>query len=83
MKCFKGIVQFPEICYTEPGIYNYTIQEITPSNKCWKTDSCVYHVRVTVEKDSNGRLATNVKYLNGFPTFINRYCPPKCSFKCR
>jgi hypothetical protein len=32
MKCCMGTVEFSEICYTKPGIYNYTVRELQPRN---------------------------------------------------
>jgi len=76
MKCYEGAVEFPEICFTEPGKYTYTIREITKPNKCWLTDSNEFRVIVTVAENKNGCLTAVVEYLDGIPEFTNIYCPP-------
>jgi len=82
MKCCKGTIEFPEICFTEPGRYTYTIREITQPDKCWITDISEFRVTVTVAENSNGCLNAVIEYLDGAPEFVNRYCPP-CTKKCR
>ncbi|MCL2694442.1 MAG: hypothetical protein FWE60_05000 [Oscillospiraceae bacterium] len=77
MKCGKGTVEFPEICFTEPGKYTYTIRETTQTNECWLTDNREYRVVVTIAENSNGCLTAVVEYLDGVPEFVNRYCPPR------
>jgi pilin isopeptide linkage protein len=78
MKCCTGTIEFPEICYTEPGKHTYTIREISQPNPCWLTDKREYRVVVTVSESNNGCLSAVVEYLDGHPKFVNRYCPPKC-----
>jgi pilin isopeptide linkage protein len=81
MKCYKGIVEFPEICFTEPGKYNYTIRETTQTNQRWVTDDRIYRAIITVTENKNGSLTAVVEYPDGFPAFVNRYCPPVCCCK--
>jgi pilin isopeptide linkage protein len=83
MKCFKGVVEFPKLCFTAPGEYRYTIRELTESNRCWLTDNRVYHVIITITENRDGRLEAEVKYPCGEPKFVNRYCPPECCCCCR
>jgi pilin isopeptide linkage protein len=78
MKCQKSIVEFPEICFTEPGKYNFTIRELSESDNCWFTDTREYRVTVTVTENENGCLNAVVEYLDGHPEFVNEYCPPIC-----
>ena len=69
-------INFPAITYTSPGIYSYTVKEITPPDAHWKTDDRVYRVIVTVTDNGDGTLAASVDYPDGFPEFVNTYCPP-------
>jgi pilin isopeptide linkage protein len=71
-----GVITFPLIPYTAPGIYHYTIQEITPTGDGWTTDSTVYPVVVTVTDDSQSQLIADVTYPDGQPTFVNIYAAP-------
>ncbi|MCL2377581.1 MAG: hypothetical protein FWC77_00485 [Defluviitaleaceae bacterium] len=75
MQC-RNII-FPALTYTSPGIYSYTVKELTPSDVYWKTDDRVYQVIVTVTKNKEGALEANVDYPDGYPKFVNIYhCPP-------
>ena len=66
-------VNFPELTFTSPGVYLYTIKELTPSGDRWKTDRRVYRVVVTVTKDECGDLVAKLDYPDGFPKFVNKY----------
>jgi len=73
---------FPALTFTSPGIYTYTVKELSPSDDEWKTDDRVYRVVVTVTVTGDGTLAASVEYPDGKPRFINKYkcdCypPPK------
>jgi len=89
MKYCKNI-NFPALTFTSPGIYSYTVKELTPSNERWETDDRVYSVTVTVVDIGGGNLSASVDYPDGFPKFVNIYDgqPPKpphnpCKyFKC-
>ena len=79
---------FPEIAFTTPGVYVYTIKELTTSDENWETDPRVYRAVVTVTDNGTGELEANVDYPDGFPVFINMYRQPeppskvcKCFYK--
>ena len=80
MKCQN--INFPALTFTSPGIYSYTIKELTPSDMNWKTDSRVYRAVVTVTANGDGTLDANVDYPDGFPKFVNIHSslppPPPC-----
>ena len=81
MKCHCNI-NFPALTFTSPGVFTYTIKELTPSSERWSTDKRVYRVVVTVTEDGDGNLAAQLSYPDGFPKFVNKYCwpppPPPC-----
>ena len=70
-KC--GAFQFPHLTYDEPGIYEYTLRELTPSGDGWTTDDRVIRLIVTVVDDGHGNLVATIEYPDGFPTFTNTY----------
>jgi len=83
----NGVVTFPALTLSAPGIYNYTITESTPSGNGWTTDTTSYPVVVTVTDDGTGTLTAEVSYPNGTPSFVNTYssgssnnccCTPCC-----
>ena len=84
-KCEQRIV-FPKLEFTMPGVYRYTIKELTPSKEGWYTDKRVYHVIVTVITDKEGSLVAIVDYGRCNPVFVNEYCNCKkcwcCLCKC-
>ena len=65
-------VVFPPIYFYEPGVYEFTIRELSPSRRCWSTDRTVYRAVVTVE-ELNGKLKARVDYPDGNPCFCNVY----------
>ena len=77
-------IKFPELSFTSPGVYNYTIRELTPPDREWDTDSRVYRAVVTVTADSDGNLTASAAYPDGFPRFVNirKKYPPPCD-KCK
>ena len=80
-------INFPALTFTSPGVYSYTVKELTPSDERWKTDDRVYRVIVTVVRNTDGNLSASVDYPDGFPKFVNTYDgrPPRnpCKyFKC-
>jgi len=74
-------VIFPPLYFDKPGVYHFTMKELTPSGYCWKTDRRVYRVTVTVEV-CKGRLRAHVAYPDGNPCFCNVYTCCRCG-KCR
>ena len=68
-------VTFSPVTFTEPGVYRFTVRELTPSGENWTTDSRVYPVIVTVTTDGAGYLVAAVSYPEGKPTFVNTYKP--------
>lgn len=81
MKCYKSIVEFPELCFTKPGKYNFTIRETSESDDYWLIDLREYRVIITVtEKD--GILTADAEYPDGNPEFTNCYCPRHTEESC-
>ena len=68
-----GEIQFPALTYEEPGVYKYTLKELTPSGDGWTTDPRTIEVIVTVVDDGHGNLVATVEYPDGFPSFTNTY----------
>ncbi|MCL2400577.1 MAG: hypothetical protein FWC91_12635 [Defluviitaleaceae bacterium] len=68
-----GAFQFPDLTFDEPGIYEYTLKELTQSGDGWTTDDRVIRLIVTVIDDGHGNLVALIEYLDGFPTFTNIY----------
>ena len=68
-----GLFQFPDLTFDEPGVYEYTLRELTPSGDGWTTDDRVIRVIVTVVDDGHGNLVATIEYLDGFPSFTNTY----------
>ena len=75
---YHDTINFPELTFASPGIYSYTVKELTPSDGKWKTDNRVYRVIVTVTENADGILTACLDYPDGFPKFVNNYklCPP-------
>ena len=73
----KGQFSFPELVFTSPGTYTYTIKELTPSSEQWETDERVYRVVITVVDTGGGVLAASASYPDNWPAFINTYRHPK------
>ena len=68
-----GLFEFPELVFTAAGVYEYNLQELTPSGGGWTTDSSTIKVIVTVIDDGHGNLVATVNYPDGFPSFENTY----------
>ena len=68
-----GLVEFPELTFNQPGTYEYTLREETPSGDGWTTDGRLIRVVVTVVPDGHGNLVATIDYPEGFPTFVNTY----------
>jgi len=71
-------INFPELTFTSPGVYSYTMKELTPSSRIWETDSRIYRIIVTVTEGADGKLVASLDFPDGLPRFVNRYnnCPP-------
>lgn len=67
----KGLVEFPEIEFTAPGVYTLTIEEEPYTGTDWKSDTTQYTAEVTVTDDGYGNLVATVAYPNGYPQFTN------------
>ena len=68
-----GAIEFEELVFTEPGVYTYTVKELTASSDGWTTDSSTFEIVVTVVDDGYGNLIATAEYSEGFPTFENLY----------
>ena len=73
-----GLIEFPPLTFTAPGVYEFTFRELTPSGDGWTTDGRDYRVIVTVT-EQNGVLVATLEYPDGFPVFENRYEPTQVS----
>lgn len=74
-------VLFPDICFDEAGVYEFTVKETSVSGDGWITDPREYPVIVTVTDDGHGHLTAHVEYPEGKPEFINKYEPKKVCVK--
>ena len=61
------------LTFDAPGVYEYTMEELTQSGGGWTTDDAEFRVVVTVEDDGQGNLVASVAYPDGNPIFTNRY----------
>jgi pilin isopeptide linkage protein len=68
-----GLVEFPELEFDEPGVYEYTLRELTPSGAGWLTDDAEYRVIITVTEDSNNILVATAEFPDGYPEFVDIY----------
>lgn len=78
----EGKADFPEITYTEPETYQYTIREVPGSSARCTYDSSVYDVTVMVTTDEEGDLTANVSATREGENvkadeirFVNKYEP--------
>jgi pilin isopeptide linkage protein len=74
-------INFPDICYTKAGVYEYTIRETSTSGDGWITDPREYPAIVTVTDDGHGHLTTYTEYPKGKPEFVNKYEPKSVCVK--
>jgi pilin isopeptide linkage protein len=74
----KYNINFPVLEFKTPGVYSYTMRELTPTDRNWETDSRTYRIVVTVTDNGKGSLVASLDYPDGFPKFVNKYnhCPP-------
>jgi len=70
---YCGEFQFPDLTFDEPGIYEFTLKELTPSGDGWTTDDSVIRLIITVVDDGHGNLVATIEYPDGFPVFTNIY----------
>jgi pilin isopeptide linkage protein len=74
-------VRFPDICFNEEGVYEFTVRETSVSGDGWVTDPREYPVIVTVTDDGHGKLKAHVEYPEGEPKFVNKYEPKSVCVK--
>ena len=76
----NGDILFNPVTFNEAGTFTYTITEQKPATpeSAITYDESVHTVTVTVTKDENGQLNTDVQYdgKKDAPTFNNTYTPP-------
>ena len=92
-----SIMDFPELTFDAPGVYNYTIREHDTDDRQWIIDERVFRVIITVIDNGSGTLEASVEYPDGKPIFINRKkqdckccccfwicmcCIPRCCCRC-
>jgi len=70
-----SIIQFSALSFDKPGVYEYTLKELTQSGNGWETDNSEIKVIVTVTDDGYGNLVATVDYPSGYPEFTNTYKP--------
>ncbi|MDR2505980.1 MAG: hypothetical protein LBD16_07740 [Oscillospiraceae bacterium] len=68
-----GLVEFPELTFSAPGVYTYKIKELTESDANWTKDDSEFPVVITVTDDGNGNMLAAVDYPGGYPIFTNTY----------
>ena len=74
---------FPDLSFDTPGIYKYTVREMTPPSKDWATDTNEYQVIITVTEGADGKLEAYVEYPDGRIIFSNTYKPDRMNVcKC-
>ena len=66
-------ITFPELTFTSPGIYSYTIKELAPPGEGWTSDGRVYRVLIKVTDTGGGNLSASLYYPDGAPEFVNTY----------
>ena len=70
-------IKFSELIFTKPGVYNYTIKELTPSGYGWATDGRVYRITIKVTANEYGELVAIADFPDGKPQFTNIFsCIP-------
>ena len=68
-----GLIEFGELSFTSPGVYEYFIKEISTSGGGWIIDPKEYLVIINVTDDGYGNLVATASYPDGFPVFINTF----------
>ncbi len=73
----SGVIAFDKITLNKPGIYQYTVKELSASANGWKKDDNVYKITVTVTDNGRGSLTGSIEYPDGKLNFHNIYTPTK------
>jgi pilin isopeptide linkage protein len=74
-----SMIEFSFLDFDAPGIYEFTLKELTQSGGGWITDDDEFRVIVEVIDDGHGNLIATISYPDGFPAFTNTYAPaPIC-----
>jgi|GEM_PF-726998 len=75
-----GVVAFPDIVYTQEGVFLYTIREVMPDAGGWTVDDAVYRVMVTVTLIDE-ELIAQTDYPDGTPIFVNTFTPARVTLR--
>jgi pilin isopeptide linkage protein len=68
-----GVVFFPPMSFDTPGVFDYTIKEISPGGNGWTSDTRSFIYRATVTDNGSGQLSIADTYPTGSPRFMNIY----------
>lgn len=71
----KAPVTFPDIAFTKPGTYTYSVSEVTGTDDQVTYDGTVIPVTITVSDAGHGNLACEVAYGAPSTTLTNRIKP--------
>ena len=72
----EGSVAFEALQLTQPGVYEYRVEEVAGNEQGVSYDAASYRAVVTVEAAADGSLTAHVEYPDGYPSFKNTYTPP-------
>jgi len=72
----NGLIKFAQILFTSPGVYDYSIKEVS-APEGWTKDTKEYPVKINILGYGTG-LMPNVSYPDGLPGFINTFNCDKC-----
>jgi pilin isopeptide linkage protein len=72
----SGLISFPAMEFTEPGIYEYTAKE-TFAPEGWDIDTTEWPIEIEVI-DIGGELHVTVTYPDGVPVFVNTFQGETC-----
>jgi pilin isopeptide linkage protein len=78
----KNNIIFPSLSFDSPGVYSYTIKELSKSGHGWITDSRIYRVIITVKYNNIDKLTSSIDYPDGRPLFVNKYCRKNVCWCC-
>jgi len=68
-----SVVEFPELTFTAPGVYEYILKETSIAGGGWTPDGAEFRVIITVIDDGNEQLVASVEYPDGSPEFTNTF----------